>query len=351
MRANLTPPEGATTRVITFAGSDDEWDRLVGELGGSFCHLAGWRHVLKEALGHETTRLAAVSASGEPTGLLPLVRVRSRLFGDYLVSMPFLSYGGPIGSAEAKRALAESALDEARRLRVDLLELRTRDPLPADLVVSERKLIVLKPLGSSAEELWEGGLRAKVRSQVRRPMKEGMTARFGLDLLTPFYDVFSCTMRDLGTPVLPRSFFRTVAERFPDEAVLGIVEHEGRAVSAGFGFVWGGELEITWAGALREHSAMAPNMLLYWSFMEEAIRREARTFNFGRCSPGSGTHRFKMQWGGEEHVLPWAQWSPRAVASTPNPDSAKFRMATAAWRRLPLSVANLLGPPISRALP
>jgi hypothetical protein len=178
-----------------------------------------------------------------------------------------------------------------------------------------------------------------------------MTARFGLDALPDFYEVFARTMRDLGTPVLARRFFEVIAERFAEESVVGVIEHQDRVVAAGYGFLWGGEVEITWAGALREYSASAPNMLLYWSFMEESIRRGAGTFNFGRCSPGSGTHRFKMQWGAGEQVLPWAQWSPGGVASTPSPDSAKFRLATAVWTKLPVPVANLIGPRISRLLP
>ena len=110
-------------------------------------------------------------------------------------------------------------------------------------------------------------------------------------------------------------------------------------------------MEITWAGASRELSRMAPNMLLYWSFMEETIRRGAGTFNFGRCTPGSGTHRFKKQWGGEDHPLPWGQWSPTGVVSTPSPDSAKFRLATSVWSRLPVGVTRVVGPVLARSLP
>lgn len=317
----------------------------------SFCHLSGWRHVLRDVLGHESHQLIVQGAGGEILGLLPLVRVRSRLFGDYLLSMPFLSYGGPLGAQPCRELLVEAAVDEARAAGVDLLELRSRDRLPGDLAVSDRKLTVVKPLPETSEELWETGLKAKLRSQVRRPMKEGMTARFGPNGLADFYAVFARTMRDLGTPVLPKSFFEAILQHFGEVAVVGVIEYQGRAVAAGLGFLWCGEVEITWAGALREYAASAPNMLLYWTFMEESLRRGARAFNFGRCSPGSGTHRFKMQWGAEEYPLPWAQWTPRGVASTPNPDSAKFRIATRVWSRLPVGIANLVGPRISRLLP
>ncbi len=338
--------------VRSFTGDASAWDAAVASLDGStFCHLAGWRRVMEDQLGHQVWWWAAEDPTGVCRGLLPLVRVRSRLFGDYLLSMPFLSYGGPIGTDEARAALARHAVSEARRLGVDLLELRARRQLPADLAVSDRKLTVLKTLPGTAEELWESGLKAKVRSQVRRPMKEGLEARFGHELADAFYEVFSTTMRDLGTPVLPRGFFHALRTHLGEHVIFCVVEHHGGAVAAGCGFLWQGEFEITWAGALREHSRIAPNMLLYWSLMEEAVRRGAHTFNFGRCSPDSGTHRFKKQWGAEDHALPWAQWAPGGVTATPSPDSAKFRLAVRAWQKLPLGVANTLGPMVARSLP
>lgn len=306
---------------------------------------------MADVLGHDTFRYAAVDAAGACHGVLPLVRVRSRLFGDFLLSMPFMSYGGPLGSPRAREVLAGEGIDLAGTLGVDLLELRVRRRLGGGLVASDRKLTVLKSLPPSAEELWENGIRAKVRSQIRRPMKEGMRGRFSGELVEAFYSVFARTMRDLGTPVLPRGFFAAVAARFPDQVIFGVVEREGTVVAAGCGFHWNGEVEITWAGALREFSRAAPNMLLYWAFMEEAVRRGATTFNFGRCTPDSGTHRFKRQWDGEDHPLPWAQWSPRGLGATPSPDSAKFRLATTMWSRLPVPVTNLVGPYLARSLP
>ncbi|MDZ7781377.1 MAG: FemAB family XrtA/PEP-CTERM system-associated protein [Gemmatimonadota bacterium] len=338
--------------VTPFSGSAAEWDAVVGTLEGStFCHLAGWRPVMEDALGHEAWWWSAVDEAGACHGVLPLVRVKSLLFGDYLLSMPFLSYGGPIGSEAARGALAEHAVAEAGRLGVDLLELRDRRPVPGELATSERKITVLKALPDSTDALWEDGLKAKVRSQVRKPMKEGLEARTGPDFVDAFYDIFAVTMRDLGTPVLPKRFFEALGEHLGEHLIYCVVEHEGTPVAAGCGFLWNGEFEITWAGALREYNRMAPNMLLYWALMEESVRRGADTFNFGRCTPGSGTHRFKKQWGTEDHPLPWAQWSPDGVAATPNPESAKFRLATQVWQKLPVGVTNAVGPVLARSLP
>jgi hypothetical protein len=108
---------------------------------------------------------------------------------------------------------------------------------------------------------------------------------------------------------------------------------------------------MTWASSLKEHARAAPNMMLYWSFMEGMVRRGLRSFNFGRCTPDSGTHRFKLQWGGHDEVLRWGQWSGREVTETPNPRRPAFALATKVWSRLPLAVANGLGPLIARQLP
>jgi serine/alanine adding enzyme len=339
-------------RVEVLADDAAGWDRYVdGAEHATFCHLAGWREVFADALGHESRYLVARDGEGRWLGALPLVRVRSRIFGHHLVSLPFLNYGGPVGTPEATALLARRAQEEARRLGADLLELRCRHATDTDLRPSDRKLAVVLELPGTAEELWNGTLRAKLRSQVRRPQKAGMEARFGHDQLLPFYEVFRRNMRDLGTPVLPRRFFERISDAFGDRAVFGAVYRQGVPVAAGAGFVWRDEFEMTWASSLREHGAEAPNMLLYHATMVEAIGRGARRFNFGRCTPGSGTHRFKLQWGGVDVPLPWCTWSPRGLASTPTPDGPLYRTAVRLWQRLPLAVASRLGPVLARGIP
>lgn len=306
---------------------------------------------MEDVLGHRTFYRVALDADGATCGVLPLVHVRSRLFGNYLLSMPFLNYGGPLGDAGAREALAAEAVGIARGAGVDLLELRSRDAPPPGMQVSGRKVTVLLPLPRTADELWSDGFRGKLRSQIRRPQKEGMETRFGADQLPAFYEVFARNMRDLGTPVLPRSFFERIARVLAEQVVFGTVYLGNAPVAAGCGFVYGGEFEMTWASSLREHNRSAPNMLLYWSFMERMIESGVATFNFGRCTPGEGTHRFKLQWGGHDVPLPWAQWSPGGTNATPSPDRPLFQMATAVWQRIPLPVANRVGPLLARQLP
>jgi len=338
--------------VGPYRGGAEEWDRLVtSDPDHTACHLHGWSQVIGQGLGHPSEGLEA-RTGGTLEGVLPLYHVRSRLFGNYLLSMPFLNYGGPLGTPEARRALVAAAVARARDLGVDLLELRVGEPLGEELLsTSERKVTVLLPLSDDPQGFFEKGLKAKVRSQIRRPMKEGMETRFGPNEMEPFYTVFSRNMRDLGTPVLPRSFFEGIRTHLGGSARFGVVYHENQPVAAGCGFRWKEVFEITWASSLREVNHLSPNMLLYWSFLERMMEEGVRTFDFGRCTPGGGTHRFKLQWGGVDHPLPWAQWAPGEVASTPSPDRPVFQLATAMWRKLPVGVANRLGPLLSRSLP
>ena len=242
------------------------------------------------------------------------------------------------------------SLTVAGRTGVSRVELRSRGQ-EAELAPSRAKVTVVLPLPDTVEELWSTTFRAKLRSQVRRAQREEMEVRFGVNEASAFYDVFRRNMRDLGTPVLPKQFFRALTGHFPDETVFAAVYLEGQPVAAGCGFVFGGEFEISWASSLREYSAKAPNMLLYAGLMEEMIRRGVKAFNFGRCTPDSGTHRFKLQWGGTDEPLRWSEW-PAPDGSRGNGEPGRLmQLASGAWQRLPLPVADLLGPRLAARMP
>ena len=167
-----------------------------------------------------------------------------------------------------------------------------------------------------------------------------------------FYRVFARNMRDLGTPVLPRSFFETLQSTFGERVVFtAVFTADGIPAAASCCLQWRDEVEVTWASSLREFNKLSPNMLLYGTMMEHAIGRGVRTFNFGRSTPGAATHRFKQQWGGVDIPLPWASWSRVEDAGTPSADGAGLRLAQAMWKHVPLFVANRLGPVLSRHLP
>ncbi|HEX4683518.1 MAG TPA: FemAB family XrtA/PEP-CTERM system-associated protein [Gemmatimonadaceae bacterium] len=343
-----------TIRVARYLGDGDEWNEFVRtQPDWTHFHLFGWRNVLERALGHECIYLEARDPAGVLVGVLPLVRVRSLLFGHYLVSMPFLNYGGPLGSVDGVRALLDESAVLARRDHVRLLELRSRHELPSRMSVSHRKITVVLDLPESSDALWKR-LPPKLRSQIRRPQKEGVEIRSGLDQLAPFYHVLAPHMRDLGTSAQSFTFFRAIAEEFPDDLRVTCAYFDGQPIAAGCGLMWRDEFEITWASALRSHKHLSANMLVYCAMMERAIADGARIFNFGRCTPDSGTHRFKRQWpGARDEPLWWYQRSSRedAPVATPSKDDAGIAFAARVWSRMPLSVATRLGPSIVRYLP
>jgi FemAB-related protein (PEP-CTERM system-associated) len=275
--------------------------------------------------------------------------VRSILFGHYLFSLPYLNDGGPLGSDYAVTALTAEAVRIADESKVKLLELRSRPALPLDLRLSQRKITVLLDLARDTEAVFKG-LPSKLRSQVRRPAREGVEVRFGPDQVLPFYEVFARHMRDLGTPVMPRRFFQQVASHFGEDAWFAAAWLNGKPIAAGAGLRQGSEFEITWASSLREFNSLSANMGLYWAFIERAVQSGCSTFNFGRCTVDSGTHRFKKQWGGRDVQLHWYQHGPAAL--TPSPDQGgMMSLGPRLWRHLPLKVATALGPQIVRGIP
>lgn len=336
--------------VEHYQGSESEWDAFGAiQPGWTHFHRYGWREAMTRVFGHEAPYLAARDQSGALAGILPLVRVKSLLFGHYLVSQPFVNYGGPLGSSEAVKALVAEASRLAEQGRVKLLELRSRIELPIDLPVSHRKVTVVLDLESDPEKTFKK-FDAKLRSQVRKPAKEGVTVRFGPDQVAPFFRVFAHHMRDLGTPAQSERLFRTLTEQFPDDMWVGCSWLGDVPVAGGIGFRWGDEFEMTWASALYAYNKIAPNMGLYWAFMGRCMEQGVSRFNFGRTTPGSGPHKFKLQWGSREEPLWWYQRSTGA-AKTPSPDDPAYAWGPRIWRKLPLPVANLLGPLVVRGIP
>jgi len=340
-----------TLRVAELADQPAEWDAFVrAQPGWTAFHLAAWKPLIERVFGHQCLYLEARDEAGALRGVLPLVRVRSLLFGHYLVSMPFVNYGGPLGSDEAIRALVAHAAGLASNSGVKLLELRSRSELPLELLVSHRKITVVLDLPGAVGELRQS-LGAKLRSQIKRPEKEGVTVRFGADQVEPFFQVFARHMRDLGTPTQPLRLFREIAATFGEDAWFGCAYLDGKPIAGGAGFRWGGEFEMTWASSLREFNRVAPNMLLYWAFMERAVNKRLTLFNFGRCTPSEGTHQFKKQWGSRDEQLWWCQQSSTPEAKTPSPDDSAYAWGPRVWRRLPVPVATALGPRLVRNIP
>ena len=207
-------------------------------------------------------------------------------------------------------------------------------------------------LPESDEVLWER-FSGKLRAQIRRPQKEGAECiDGGIELLDPFYKVFSTNMRDLGTPVFPKALFGQMCERFPKSTRIFVVNLRGRPVAAGITLAHRHTLEIPSASSLREFNRFSVNMLLYWSVLKYAIAQGHDQFDFGRSTMDAGTYRFKKQWGAVPKKLLW-HYSLAEGGRIPelSPANPKYRAAITLWQHMPIWIANKVGPHIVRNLP
>ena len=316
-------------------------------------HQYGWRKVVEKSFGHRTMYLTATSSQNEICGVLPLVLMKSLLFGNFLVSLPFFNYGGLLVSEKRVAGIlldaSQKMLDGAGVDHVELRHLKLFDDIGA---TRQHKVTMILDLEENEEKQW-ALLDPKVRNQVRKAEKNGLKTVVGrLDLLDGFYKVFCRNMRDLGTPVYSRNFFRNVLEEFPDTTRILSVIHDGRTIASALLTWYKDTLEVPWASSNRDFRQLCPNNILYWQAIRFAIGLGVHTFDFGRSTPGEGTFKFKKQWGANPVQLYW-QYLLREGVGIPevNPANPKYRFAIQAWQRLPLMLTNLLGPPIVRCIP
>ena len=340
------------------AGSDSldeaEWDAYVeGHPRATGYHLIAWRRVIERVFGHQTVYLTARDEDGRIRGVLPLVFLSSRLFGRFLVSLPFVNYGGLLtDDTRFQEELLVKAIEQARKLGADHIELRHQDVSGLCWPQKQHKVSMRLELPAEFDALWKK-FPGKLRSQIHRAEKEGMIFRLGgEDVLKDFYAVFSRNMRDLGTPVYGSVFFAEILRAFPAKSRIGVVYLNKEPIAAGFLYGFRRLLEIPWASSDRRYNRLAPNMLLYRSVLEYACREGFRVFDFGRSTPDSGTCRFKEQWGARPVQLSWHYWLSNA-GPLPDltPSNAKFRWAISLWQRLPLMVSRCFGPAIVRYIP
>ncbi len=329
-----------------------EWDGYVrSRTDVSVYHLSAWRELIESVFGRETYYLAATS-QGRFRGILPLVRLKSLAFGDFLVSLPYVSYGGVVADDEdVARRLLDSATELASRLGVEHMELRHTADV-ADLPKRTEKVSMHLALCGDSEERWKK-LGAKRRSQIKRPLREGAESEMGgAELVGDFYRVFALKYRDLGVPVYPQKWFRAILERLPDITRVFVVRIDGAPVAASIVIGFNDVLEVPWASSLRSADRFGVNMYLYWCMLKYAEDEGYRIFDFGRSTVDSGTWRFKRQWGAEPVQLYWHYWlRDRDDIPKLNADNPKYQAAVSLWRRLPLWMTTRIGPQIVKNLP
>jgi len=344
----------AVSTGVASAADRAAWNQFVEDQPqAEIYHRYEWKDLLERVFDHDCHYLIARDEPGLVQGVLPLAHLKSRTFGNFLVSIPCFNYCGILAtSSSVREALLAEAVNLGEQLCVDHIELRHRNHFSLDLPFRDDKVSMRLELPDSPDALWQQ-FPAKLRSQIRRPQKEGASCDVGgVELIDDFYAVFSRNMRDLGTPVFPKTLFHSMLDDFPDSTRIFVVRLDGKPVAAGITIGHRKVLEIPSASALRKHNRISVNMLLYWTVLQYAIENAYAVFDFGRSSIDAGTYRFKKQWGARPEPLVWHYCLPEGQEIPRlNPSNPKFRLAVQLWRKLPLPVANVLGPRIGRHLP
>jgi FemAB-related protein (PEP-CTERM system-associated) len=277
-----------------------------------------------------------------------LVQQKSLLFGRHLCSVPYFDAAGLLADDDAAR---DALLAEARQLRVSCraghAELRQLHPLPRDIPTRTDKVTLWLNLPAGAEAMWEQ-LKTKVRTKIRKCQKSNLTVRDGgAELLDDFHAVYSRTMRDLGSPPHSLRFFRLITESLGQAVRLFAVYGKGCPLAASFAMTDRQGFHVPWSGSDWRHSELGANRILYWQMLSWAADAGAKRFDFGRSTRDSGTYEFKREWGAEPVPLYWHYLLPEGEKLPElRPDSGKFRLMVAAWKRLPLWAARALGPRI-----
>jgi serine/alanine adding enzyme len=342
--------------VRSYRDADREkWDQYVLRTKNSSCyHLAGWKKVIENSFSQKTHYLLSEDQDCKINGILPLVQLKSAIFGNFMISLPYFNYGGISADNEEVRAeLLNEAIKIAEKGKAGHIEFRDIEKHQNGLPAKTAKVSMQLTFPGASERLFES-LPSKLRSQIRKPEKEGMHARIGkIEELGSFYKVFSINMRDLGTPVYSRTFFQNILREFSEATwICSVYNKNEEPVASGFLVGLRETMEIPWASSLRAFNRLSPNMLLYWSVLKFACDQGYEHFDFGRSTPEEGTYKFKEQWGAKPVQLYWHYWL-RDGSELPeiNPKNPRYQFAIRAWQKLPVSLTKIVGPWIVKNLP
>jgi FemAB-related protein (PEP-CTERM system-associated) len=328
-----------------------KWDAYVrSHPDGTFFHLSGWRQVAVDAFGHSPHYLTTQEA-GAITGLLPLTEIKSRLFGHSLISTAFCVGGGPLWSNDgALSQLLHEGEEQARALGASYIELRDTQAAASDWIGrSDLYAGFAGPIAADeAENLKQ--IPRKQRAVVRKTLTAGLTVSID-NAIDPFFQLYARNMRDHGTPALPRRFFSTVLKTFGTDCEILTVHLDGRPVSSVLSYFFRDRVLPYYTGSMPEARATGANDHMYWSLMRRAVERGCSTFDFGRSKVGTGPYNFKRNWGFEPRPIThqYRMLDGQALPNI-NPTNPRYALFIRTWQKLPLPVANLISPLLSRYL-
>ena len=350
---NMSAEKNEGISVSLMNDEHEQWNNYVtNNPAATIYHRAEWQDLFQCVYGLESAYFVAHNAHGQVAGVLPLMRLRSRLFGDFLISMPYFSRGGAVADHPViEQELIHAANKHAAALGVTHIEYRDdiqREGLPAQT----HKVNMVLELPDSEEDLWRG-FSSKLRAQIRRPQREKPRVYLGKsEYLSDFYAVYARNMRDLGSPAHSKKLIRNILERFPDNSWIILLRQHNIPVSAGLLLKHGRSMEIPLASTIRSANPLGMNMLMYWEVLKFSIQNNCDQFDFGRSSRNSGTFRFKQQWGARPKQLYIHYWLNKGIEiPSLNPSNPKYALLINTWKRLPVSLTRWIGPPIVKNLP
>lgn len=327
------------------------WDAFVADCAGAtFFHKAGWQTIVGDIFGHQTYFLYAERA-GVIEGVLPLGHVNSLLFGKALVSLPFAVYGGVAASTpEAVEVLEREAQAIAGQTGVDHLELRNLEARHPQWPTQDLYVRFRKALAPEVEANMLA-IPRKQRAMVRKGINNGLRSEIDASV-NRFFALYADNVHRHGTPAMPRRYFEALLKIFgKDCEVLTAVDKDGRPLSSVLSFYFRDEVLPYYAGDDRSARDLAANDFKYWELMRRACERGCKVFDYGRSKQGTGSYFFKKNWGFEPQPL-YYEYCLYKRDSIPqnNPNNAKYRLLIETWRRMPIGLANWLGPFIVRNL-
>lgn len=335
------------------ASSAAQWDDyLLQHPDSNFYQLYGWKSINEKNFGHRCY-FQALMDGDRISGVLPVVFMKSRLFGRILSSMPFVNFGGLCADSEPQQQLL---LKEAQRLTefcgADYMEIRSTRHYDESMPVSLNKVSMTLDLDADPDVIWNG-FKSKHRTNIRRVYKDQVAVKHGRDeLLDSFYQLLSRSWKNLGTPIYRKTYFQDILDTFGDKILIFIAYQGDEPIAAAFNGYYKDTVEGMWAAALPEHRSTQVNYVLYWEMIKHACEQGYKHYHLGRSTANSGAEAFKRKWNAYDKQLYW-QYILHNSEDIPqlNVSNPKFDLAIKAWRKLPLKATTLLGPMIARSIP
>ena len=334
------------------ADEEGEWDAYVLKHPNStFFHQIGWRNVVQETYKHKPIYLVA-KEDGNIKGILPLFFMKSVVFGTKLVSVPFAPYGGVCADDKmAEKMLIEEAKRITDEYDVDYLELRQFNKKDAEFVTNDAYVTLILKLNRNYEVIWNT-FRKSMRRYIRKAVENDLKVTINSKNLKDFYNIYTNAMRNLGTPAHSAAFFRNILIEFSENSNIATIEYKDRVISTIFLLYFKDIVIYGWGASLREYLELSPNYLLFWEIIKYSCERGFNFFDFGRSLPDTGVFLFKRGWGAVPKQL-YYQYYLNNISKMPdtgqlNPNRQRVAKV---WRRLPLRIANVLGPRIRQNFP